>query len=146
MNQRMDGDRAQSVSQQVYSPEMTERLSGVTRHEEPRLWRTYRQLDGWAYTHSTVIQTALTTERQLFLTHGNYSTLIKANMPLENTTNHYHSDRNERVECEETSKHHCNVHQWAWEWNPFYSKLSLFQWKFKEMVHTKIKNVIIYSL
>lgn len=42
----MDGDRAQSVSQQVYSPEMTERLSGVTRREEPRLWRTYRQMDG----------------------------------------------------------------------------------------------------
>lgn len=46
MNQRMDGDTAQSVSQQVYSPEMTERVhrerSGVTRHEEPRLWRIHK--------------------------------------------------------------------------------------------------------
>jgi len=57
-----------------------------------------------------VVKTTLTTERHLFLTHRNYRTLIKANMPLENTTNHHHSDRNERVECK-TSKHDCNVPQ-----------------------------------
>jgi len=55
MNQRMDGDTAQSVSQQVYSPEMTESVhgerSGVTRHEEPRLGRTHTHTNGWLSIH-----------------------------------------------------------------------------------------------